>query len=73
MINVVDKKQMHDSVIMKEIASKEWNCIKSMFLMTFNVYFVFGYACIIMCIWRKTAIWLFLVKTGWQPWFLVQR
>jgi len=73
MVNVIDKKQMYDSVIMgKENASKEWNCITSMFLTSFNVYFVFGYACI-MCICRKTAIWVFLVKTGWQPWFLVQR
>ena len=51
---------MYDSVIMgKENASKEWNCIISMFLTSFNVYFVFGYACI-MCICRKTTIWLFL-------------
>jgi len=36
---------MHDSVIMgKENASKEWNCIIPMFLMSFNVYFVFGCA-----------------------------
>jgi len=67
MINVIDKKQMYDSVITaKENASKEWNCIMSMFLTSFNVYFVFGYACI-MCICLKTAIWLVLVKTGWQP------
>jgi len=73
MINVIDKKQMYDSVIMgKENASKEWNCAISMFLTSFNAYFVFGFACI-MCICRKTAIWLFLghglaflVKTGWQ-------
>jgi len=30
-----------------------------MFLTSFNVYFVFGYA-FIMCICRETAIWLFL-------------
>ena len=60
MINVIDKKQIYDSVIVgKENASKEWNYIISMFLMSFNVYFVFGYACI-MCICRKTAIWLCL-------------
>jgi len=30
---------MYDSVIMvKENASKEWNCIISMFLTSFNVY-----------------------------------
>jgi len=28
-----------------ENASKEWNCIISMFLTSFNIYFVFGYAC----------------------------
>jgi len=32
----------------KENASKEWNCIISMFLTSFNVCFVFGYACF-MC------------------------
>jgi len=47
----------------KENASKKWNCIISMFLTSFNVYFMFGYACI-MCICRKTAIWLFLAFLG---------
>jgi len=47
-----------------------------MILTSFNVYFVFGYACI-MCSCRKTAVWLFLfflghglaflMKTGWNP------
>jgi len=48
-----------------------------MFLTSFDVHFVFGYACF-MYICIKTAIWLFsgllwdkvwliLVKTGWQP------
>jgi len=56
----MDKKQMYGSVIMgKEIDSKEWSCIISMFMTSFNVYFVFGYS-YIMCICRKTAIWLFL-------------
>jgi len=60
MIDVIDKKQMYDSVITgKENASKEWHCIISMFLTNFNVYFVFGYA-YFMCICLKTAIWLFL-------------
>jgi len=46
MIDVIDKKQMYDIVITgKENASKEWNCTISMFLTSFNVYFVFGYAC----------------------------
>jgi len=60
MVDVIDKKQMYHNVITgKENASKEWNCIASMFLTSFNVYFVFGYACF-MCICLKTAIWLFL-------------
>ena len=60
MINAIDKKQMYDNVIMgKENASKEWYCIIPMFLTSFNVYFVFGYA-YFMCICFKTAIWLFL-------------
>jgi len=56
MINFIDKKRMYNSVIMgKENASKEWNYIIAMFLTSFNVYFVFGYACF-MCICLKTAI-----------------
>jgi len=40
----MDKKQMYDSGVMGKVnASKEWNCIVSMFLMSFNE-FVFGYA-----------------------------
>ena len=43
LIDVIDKKQMHDSVItVKENASKEWNCIIRKFLTSFNVCFVFG-------------------------------
>ena len=38
-------------------ASNELKCIVSMFLTSFNVCFVFGYA-YFMCL--KTAIWLFL-------------
>jgi len=50
LINAIAKKQMHDSVITsKENASKEWNCIISMFLTSFNVSFVFVYSCF-MCI-----------------------
>ena len=68
MIDVIDNKQMYHNVITgKENASKEWNCTTSMFLMSFNVCFVFGYAYFV-CICLKTAIWLFLIKTGWQPW-----
>jgi len=64
MINVIDQKEMHDSVIKgKENASKEWNCIISMFLTSFNVNFVFGCACFIF-ICLKTVIWLFLAFLG---------
>ena len=71
------KKQKYDSVITwKENASKDCNCILSMFMTSFNIYFVFGYACF-MCMCHKLRllpdffwdkVWLFLVKTGWQPW-----
>jgi len=45
MIDFIYKKQMCDSVITGNVnASKEWNCIVSMFPMSFNVCFVFGYA-----------------------------
>jgi len=45
MIDFIGKKQMYDSVITGKInASKEWNCIVSMFLTSFKVCFVFGYA-----------------------------
>jgi len=38
---------MYDNVITgKENASKEYNYIMSMFLTSFNVYFVFGYTCL---------------------------
>jgi len=64
MINVIDKKQMYDSVISgKENASKEWNCIISMFLTGFNVCFVFGYACF-MCICLKLLYGFFGTKSG---------
>jgi len=59
MNDAIDNKQMYDSVIMGKNASKEQNCILSMFLTSFNVYFVCGYA-YFMCICFKTAIWLFL-------------
>jgi len=44
MIYVIDKKQMHDSVITgKEYACRDWTCVISMFLTSFNVSFVCGY------------------------------
>jgi len=71
MINVIDKKQMHDSVNMgNEYASKDWTCVISMFLTSFNhlinVYFECGCACF-MCICLKIAIWLFWDKV-WLFW-----
>jgi len=79
MIDGIDQKQTYHNVITgKENASKEWNCITSMFLTGFNVYFVFGYA--YFCVFALKLlsvfflaflggkIWLFLMKTGWQPW-----
>jgi len=75
LIDVFNQKQMCNSVITgKENASKDWNCIISMFLTSFNICFVFVHARF-MCICPKTAIWLFwgirsafLAKRGWQPW-----
>ena len=65
-IDVIYKKQMQDSVITgKENASKDWNCtiISLMFLTSFNIYFVFEYACFTwICL--KTGIWLFLAFLG---------
>jgi len=45
MNNFIDKKQMYDSGIKGKVnAFKEWNCIVSIFLMSFKICFVFGYA-----------------------------
>jgi len=45
MIGFIDKKQMYESVITGKVnVYKEWNCIVSMFLTSFNFCFVFGYA-----------------------------
>ena len=44
--NVFYKTQMCDSVLTgRENACNDWNCIILMFLTSFIVYFVFGYAC----------------------------
>jgi len=47
MIDFTDEKQMYDSVITGKgrNVSKEWKCIVWIFLTSFNVCFVFGYAC----------------------------
>jgi len=64
MIDVIDEKQMHDSVITgKEYASKDWTCVISMFLTSFNVYSVCGCACFV-CIYLKTYIWFFGTRSG---------
>jgi len=43
--HVFNKTQMYSSVITgKENASNIWNCIILMFLTSFIIYFVFGYA-----------------------------
>jgi len=73
MIDVIDKNQMHDSVIAgKENASEDWNCIISMFLTRFKVYFGFGlhvlcvYALkLLSVIFLGDKVWLFLVKIVW--------
>jgi len=50
------------------------HCIISMFLTSFNVCFVFGcvYAVKLLSGIFWGAVWLFLVKTGWQPCFRLQ-
>jgi len=54
MIYVIDKSKC--SVITgKEYASKDWTCVITMFLTSFNVYFVCGCACFV-CVCLKTAI-----------------
>ena len=46
MLDLFNKKQMYVTVITgKENTSEDWNCITSMFQTSFNIYFVFGYAC----------------------------
>jgi len=67
MLNSVNKKQMYDSVIKrKENASKDWNCIISIFPTSSNIHFAFGYACF-MCICLMTAIWLFWWRQDGSP------
>ena len=47
---------MYVTVIKEEENSSEyWNCITLMFLTSFYIYFVFGYACFI-CVCFMTAI-----------------
>jgi len=73
MIDGIDKKQTYHNIITgKENASKEWNCIASMFLTGFNVYFVFGYA-YFLCICLETAISLFLAFLGGMVWLFLMK
>jgi len=74
MIDVIDKKQMYHNVITgKKNASKEWNCIISMFLrismsilcLVMHMLCVFALKLLSDFFWDK--VWLFLMKTGWQP------
>jgi len=45
MIDFINKKQMYDSVFTGKVNFfKEWNCIVSMFVTSFVICFVFGYA-----------------------------
>jgi len=57
MIDVIDKKQMYDSVITgKENASNDWNCIISIFVTRLNVYFV--WFCM-LCGFFLRSSWIF--------------
>jgi len=78
MIDVIDEKQMHDSLITgKEYASKEWTCVISMFLTSFKCLF-FVWLCMFY-VYMPQKCYLaflgqgldFLVKTGWQPYCVV--
>ena len=60
---LIKNKRTTDVITGKENASKDWTCVISMVLTSFNVYFVCGCACF-MCICLKTAIWLFLAFLG---------
>jgi len=68
MFDIFDNKQMYDRVFKgEENGSKDWNCILSMFLTSYNIYFVIVYVCFI-CMCFKSVIWLFLDKV-WLFWF----
>jgi len=48
MFDRFNKKKLHVSVITGKCnASKDWNCIKSIFQRSYNVCFVFAYACFV--------------------------
>ena len=74
MFDVFYKKKMYNSVFTgQENAPEDRNCIISMFLTSFNIYFCLFMHCFMCRLCLRTAISLkqnlfFLVKTGWQPW-----
>jgi len=69
MLDIFNNKKMYVTVsTVKENASEDWNCITTMFLTSFNNYFVFGYACCI-CACFMTAVWLFLFFWGTRSGF----
>jgi len=58
-IDINDEKQMYDNVIPgKYNASKDWNCIISMFRISFHVYLMFAFACFMYSVCLKKAFWL---------------
>ena len=77
MMDVVDKKQMCGDVITRtEHASEDWNCIISMVLTSFKVFFGFHYACDMhMCYicylalsgFSRDKVWLFLWEQVGSP------
>jgi len=75
--DVFNKKQQYDSVFTgKENASKNWNCILSMFLTSFNIYFclVMHVLCVAHVLELLSGLfWLFWDKVWlfWWIWSLV--
>jgi len=77
--DIFNKKQTYNSVFTgQEYASKNWNCIVLMFLMSCNIYFclVMHVLCSLHVLGLLSGLfWIFLrqglaflVKTGWQSW-----
>jgi len=69
MIDAIDKKHMYDSVVTgKENASEEWNCIISMYLKSFNIYFLFGYAYFMRRLYASKLLSGFFWDKVWLFW-----
>jgi len=69
MIDAIDKKQICHSVITgrKQNASKEWNCIIAMVLMSFSLCLFCVWVSIFyyfICTCCKTTVWLFWLFLG---------